>query len=210
MHPILRFFPFIIIMLSGCNSSDDDTTPKVTVSDLSAGVYQVSSGNPDAPNIGQYYAGSDGSRLLVLNDAANKATQAYRKASSGDWSAVPAVTQDLNVSLLRHDAVANTPLTVASAAGSYVTQVSEGVIATFSIAADGSLSASNSACKLSGKLTPSSLPNALSLSLNTTACGNLPASSQGNLVLDNGYYPAAFRFITDNGTQLLDLWVYAD
>ncbi|MBP7485069.1 MAG: hypothetical protein KA781_07165, partial [Aquabacterium sp.] len=71
---------------------------------------------------------------------------------------------------------------VASLAGSYVAQVSTGVVANFTVQSNGDITAGASACKLSGKLSTHTLPGALKLSLTTTGCGSLPASSAEKMV----------------------------
>lgn len=203
----------LALLLAACDDGDDNNTQntvKISVTQVSSGAYIVSVGDSDAPTVGKYYAGDDGSRLLLLNNAQEQAETLYRKAAAGDWTAVPAVTQNTDISLLRSDAISHASVEVASLAGTYVTQTAGGLVATFSIAADGSISAGVSDCKLSGTLSPSSLPNALNLRLNVSTCGDLPASSQGNLLLAPDYHPAAFRLVTDDGTQIVDLWGYVE
>lgn len=59
-------------------------------------------------------------------------------------------------------------------------------------------------------VTAAALAGTLKLSLNTSGCGNLPASASGVLVVDAAYAPVAFRLLADNGTQVVDLWAYAE
>ena len=56
----------------------------------------------------------------------------------------------------------------------------------------------------------SSLPNTLKASLTAASCGDLPAQSDGYLVVDSDYAPAAFRLLTYSGSTPLDLWAYAE
>jgi hypothetical protein len=205
----------IVATLSACGGDGNGIRPPVvTVADLAAGSYIVSVGDANAPTVGKYYAGSDGSRELVLADSNDHATQLYRRApnttsGAATWVAVPVSDKDVSVTLLRSDATVSSTLTLAPFAGSYVTQVAAGVTASFTVNATGDIVAGGSACKLSGKLSSSSLPNTLQLSLATVACGTLPATSTGLLMVDADYAPARFRLVADNGTQLLDLWAYA-
>lgn len=206
----------IVAALSACGGDGNGIRPPVvTVTDLAAGSYIVSVGDANAPTVGKYYAGADGSRELVLAGSDDRATQLYRRASNGSagaasWVAVPPSDKDVSVTLLRSDATLNSTLTLAPFAGSYVTQVAAGVTASFTVNATGDIVAGTSACKLSGKLSSGSLPNTLQLSLAATACGTtLPATSNGLLVVDTDYAPARFRLVADNGAQLLDLWAYA-
>lgn len=210
MKYLFGLIPFLL--LTACNDSDDSSNNEsnLTVTDLATGAYIVSTGDVNEPTIGKYYAGEDGSRLLVLNDTTDEAKNLYRKTSEYDWVAVPNVTGNSTVTLLRYDAISNTSLDIANVVGSYVTQVAEGVIATFSISADGNLIAGSSNCQLSGTLNTSALPNALHLSLQAVSCADLPENSSGNLIIDTDYHPAAFRLITDDGNNVIDLWGYAD
>lgn len=209
----------IVATLSACGGDGGGDgggigQPVVSVTDLAAGSYVVSVGDANAPTVGKYYAGADGSRELVLADSDDHATQLYRRAPNAgsgpaSWVAVPPTDRSVNVSLLRSDATASSTLTLAPFAGSYVTQVAAGMTATFTVNATGDVVAGPSTCKLSGKLAASSLPNTLQLSLAATGSGTLPATGNGLLVVDADYAPARFRLVADNGTQLLDLWAYA-
>ena len=101
-------------------------------------------------------------------------------------------------------------LAIAPLARSYAVRLDNGNAALFSIGAGGGITAGASACKLSGKLAASSLPNALKLSLAASGCGDLPAQSEGLLVADDDYAPAAFRLITSGADGPIDLWAYPE
>ena len=187
-------------------------TPKVSVDDLATGSYVVSSGDAGAPTVGKYYAAADGSRLLVFGDSDDRARQSFRRDAGGAWVGVPASDKDVTVTLLQSNALAAAGVDLAPLAGHYRVQTSAGVMADFSVAADGAITAGSSACKLSGKLSAGVLPNTLKLGLaaGTQACGGLPAAATGVLAVDTDYAPAKFRLLADNGSQLVDLWAYAD
>jgi hypothetical protein len=202
------------MLLAGCGSVHEPTVAqqRVVVDDLTTGVYAVSSGTADAAKAGRYYAGADGSRLLVLDQANGQADALYRRPAGGAWRAVPAVAGKLPVKLLRSDpAPAPTAaVSIADLAGNYVVQEASGVVGNFTVRPDGSVVAGASACKLSGKLSAGTLPTTLRLSLKTRACGTLPATSTGVLALNDDDTPARFRLVADNGRQLIDLWAFAD
>ena len=187
-------------------------TPKLSVDDLPTGSYIVSTGDAGAPTVGKYYAAADGSRLLVFGDSDDRARQAYRRDAGGAWVGVPASDKDVAVTLLQSHAVADAGVDASKLAGRYRTQTTAGVVADFSVTAEGAIVAGSSACKLSGKLSAGVLPNTLKLSLSasTEACGGLPATASGVLALDTDYAPARFRLLADNGSQLVDLWAYAE
>ncbi len=209
----------VLLALAACGGSDDATAPtppatptppKITVSDLPTGSYVVSMGDINAPTVGKYYAAADGSRLLVVADAADRATQLFRKAGSDAWVVAPGSNLDVNVTLLRSDATQAATPTLASLAGNYVTLVATGVTASFSVNAAGDITAGSSTCKLSGKLAANTLPGSLKLTLTTVGCGALPASSTGVVTADADYAPARFRLVADSGTLVVDLWAFAE
>ncbi|MDM0107009.1 hypothetical protein QTH97_18835 [Variovorax sp. J22R24] len=188
------------------------TTPKVSVDDLPTGSYVVSTGDADSPTVGKYYAAADGSRLVVFGDSDDHAKQAYKRDAGGAWVGVPASDKDVTVTLLQSNALADAGGDIAKLAGRYRTGTTAGVVADFTLTAEGAIVAGSSVCKLSGKVSASVLPNTLKLSLSTStdACGGLPATASGVLALDTDYAPARFRLLADNGAQWVDLWAFAD
>jgi hypothetical protein len=201
------------LLLAACGNSNDssDSKPQLSVTELSAGVYAVSTGDSSSPTTGKYYAAADGSRLLVLNDAEDKAATIYRReGSNGSWQAIPAVTENTSVQLLDNNAVISSTVDASTLAGSYAVRLASGAAALFSINAAGDLVAGSSACKLSGKASAGTLPNTAKLSLSASGCGDLPATSTGVLVVDSDYAPARFRLLTDKGSASVDLWAYSE
>ncbi|MFT4103094.1 MAG: hypothetical protein QM674_19080 [Burkholderiaceae bacterium] len=200
------------LALSACGGGHHDDSAAVAVDDLAEGSYVVSVGDESSPTVGKYYAAADGSRLLVLADGDDRATQIYRRAAGDDsWQAVPAPGAVKTVTLLRSSPLPKpAAIDAASLAGGYVTRLAGGEIARFSIRADGSIVAGDSACRLSGQLNPSPLPGALRTVLAAAGCGGLPASSRGTLVSDGDYQPARFRLIADDDRTPLEIWGYAE
>jgi hypothetical protein len=202
-----------MLLLAACGSSNDNA-PKVSVTELAAGAYAVSSGDAANPTAGKYYAAADGTRLLVLNNSAQQASAVYRRDPGSGWQVTPAVTADTTLELLNSSAIPANPITFGAIARSYTIRLAAGAVAAFSVNANGDIVAGGSACKLSGKLTAATLPNALKLSLASSGCGDLPAQSDGYLVVDKDYAPAAFRLLTYSGSASgsapVDLWAYAE
>ena len=198
------------LLLAACGSSNEPAKPAVKVTDLAAGMYAVSSGDAANPTVGRYYAAADGSRLLVLNNSAQQASTLYRRDAGGSWQMTPAATQDTSLELLNSSSLPSSVLNFTAIARSYTVRLSSGAAAAFSINANGEIVAGSTSCKLSGKLATSSLPNTLKASLTAASCGDLPAQSDGYLVVDSDYAPAAFRLLTYSGSTPLDLWAYAE
>nr|WP_315251582.1 hypothetical protein [uncultured Duganella sp.] len=198
------------LLLSACGSNHDVARPEVKVTDLAPGVYAVSAGDAANPTAGKYYSAADGSRLLVLNNSAQQASAVYRRDAGGAWQLTPAPAADTSLDLLNSNATTSATLNIDAVARGYTVRLASGAAAAFSINAGGDIAAGSSSCKLSGKLSTSSLPNTLKLSLTTSGCGDLPAQSDGYLVADSDYAPAAFRLLTYSGAALVDLWAYAE
>jgi hypothetical protein len=199
-----------LLMLAACGSSNDIPEPEVKVTELAAGVYAVSSGDANNPTAGKYYAASDGSRLLVLNNSATQASSLYRREGNGKWQMTPSATQNTSLELLNSSATTSAALNLTAVARSYTVRLSNGAAAAFTISSAGDIVAGGTSCKLSGKLSASTLPNTLKASLTASSCGDLPAQSEGYLVSDSDYAPATFRLLTYSGSTLVDLWAYAE
>ena len=195
----------LAVALSACSNSDDDT---LQVDELASGSYTVSVGDVAAPKFGRYYAGNDGSHVLVLVDSDEHANQLYRRDTSGHWQAVPKAHGEVRV--LNSTARSASAITTAALSGDYQTQIDGSIVASFSVQADGTIVPGASSCKLGGTLAASTVPGTLKLTLTAAACGSLPASSGGLLIVDADDAPAQFRLIADNGTALVDLWAFAD
>ena len=211
----------IALLLFGCGGGHDNNgssgtppaaTPKVSVQDLPTGSYTVSVGDANVPTVGKYYAGDDGSRLLLLAKADDRLGTLYRRdPGASSWVAVPAAASDVQLTLLRSDAMVTQPADPVVLAGNYVAALADGSAARFTVAASGAITAGASACKLTGPLAAGKLPSTLKLTLNASAaCTGLPATSSGVLVVDGDYAPARFRLVADNGTQAQDLWAYRE
>lgn len=197
-----------VILLAAC--SHDSERDRVQVQDLAAGSYLVAVGNVDAPTVGRYYSGSDGSRLLALWDSDDHVNQIYRRNESEEWIAIPAESGKVEVTLLRSSPTTVANPDIASLAGRYSSLVSQDLLATYSIQANGDIVAGASACKLSGKLNPNTLPGTFKLQLSSINCGSLPASSTGVLTIDADDKPAVFRLTADDGAQVVDLLAFAE
>lgn len=209
-----RLLPLMAsLALVACNGGGD-AGPSVSVPELAPGSYVVNAGTADAPVPGRYFSGSDGSRVLVLNNAAEQAERIYRRAStSAAWVAVPAATADVSISLqASHKQAAPPALTVGQLVGRYVTQLGPGVWAQFNVAADGSISAgAASSCKLSGRLESQGGAGGLALSLTASGCGSaVPASSSGFALADVDELPARMRLLADDGRTMLDLRAFSE
>lgn len=202
------------LLLGGCSNNDSDQgadpapAPTVKVTELAVGTWAVSSGDVANPTAGKYYAGADGSRLLVLNNAEQLASAVYRRDGNGNWQASPGASSTLE--LINSNPAPSEPLALGAIGGSYQVRLSGGAVAAFTVNANGDIVAGSSACKLTGKMSASNLAGVLAVSLGASGCDDLPAQSSGFAVRDGDYAPAAFRLLTYTDTALADLWAYAE
>jgi hypothetical protein len=205
-YPILAGFAFLL--LAGCGSDDrNDGAPAIRVTDLAAGNYTVGAGDAADPTVGKYYAAADGSRLLVLNDAGDAATAIYRRDGTGPWRATGTTA---SLDLLGSNAVPAQALALSAIAGNYTVRLADGSAAAFSVNGAGEIVPGRTACRLSGNVTASPFQSTLKVALAAAGCGTLPAASDGYLVADGDYAPAAFRVLAYTDAAVVDLWAYKD
>ncbi|TJZ69010.1 hypothetical protein [Chitiniphilus eburneus] len=212
----LRIAPlFLGLLLAACG--DDSSTPpspppapRISVDALPAGSYTVAIGDTDALEVGQYYTGSDGSRLLIVNDADETARTVYRQSAGGVWSAVPAPKADTTIQLQTYETRSSPLVDPAQLAGDYAVALTGGDTATFTLSATGEISPRGNGCRIAGTTGAGKLPGVLSVALTATNCAGLPASASGALFADPDYAPARLRLVMDDGTKVVDLWAYPD
>jgi hypothetical protein len=218
MKRILLPALLLALGLAGCggasktaaNDSASQTTPKVTVSALAAGSYSVILGDESAPQVGQYFSASDGTRLLIVNDDNALASAIYKGAADGSWQRIPAPSSDVSISFLRSDALTLDAIDLSALAGSYTTSV-QGTATGFTLASSGTITAATDAsCRLSGSVGADLVQGVRKLSLSASGCGSLPASLTGHLILDAAYAPVKLRLVLDDGSAISELWAYAE
>ncbi|MEC5384850.1 hypothetical protein VVD49_03905 [Uliginosibacterium sp. H3] len=216
-------FPIVALLglaLAACGGNDNGnsgntatstTEAKVSVTALGAGSYDVVLGDESTPTVGHYYAAADGSRYLIVDDSNALATAVYKDAADGSWKRVPASASDVSISFLSNSTSTTLKaIDLNALARSYVALVQGSAVA-FSLSADGKIVASSSAsCKLNGTVGADVVQGARKLSLSTAGCGALPATLQGLMIADGDYAPAVLRFVLDDGSQITELWAYAE
>lgn len=206
----IRWLPLAAaLLLSACGGSDSPG-PKIDITTQTAGLYTVSVGDAGQPQTGLLLAAADGSSLLAIKTDEDVVTQLYQRSGNAAWTAAPAPTGDVKLDYLRTDVRPSAALSVASAAGTYATRLADGVVARFSVTAEGVVTALAGNCRIGGQLGGSPMPNALSATLQTSGCTGLPATLKGVWVQDSNDAPARFRLLAPNAGAVIDLWVFAD
>lgn len=200
-------------LVAACGGSDNippAPQAKISVPELATGSYKVSLGDETAPTVGQYYAGADGSRLLIVNGTDERASTLYKRASGGEWQRVPAATADVSASLLRNDVTTLSSTDSTALAGHYTVKLASGVSG-FMLGTDGKLTVENGAsCAISGSLGDVILPGVRKATVAFAGCSSLPASAQGVAVQDGDYAPARLRLVLDDGKQVVEVWAYRE
>jgi hypothetical protein len=201
----------LALLLTACNAFDSDTSSQaaggVAVPALAAGSYTVMLGPESAPVVGQYHAGADGTRQLIVDGDDAQARAVYKGAADGSWRVVPTGG---DVSFLKTLPLSLASTELSSLAGNYTTRVNDAAVR-FSLAANGMLDpAKGESCQLSGQVNSEWLPGVHKLQLKSSGCNGLPASAQGLLIVDPEYAPARFRIVVTDATSLGELWAYLD
>ena len=211
MKSIIAATTLSVLLLAACHDDEPEAAAaSVTVGNapMAAGNYLVSIGDENSPTSGRLYQTANGSRMLIVNDAGDLASAIYTSSTNGVWQRVPPAPQGEHIELQQSSAM---PGSSSQLAGDYSTLV-QGVATGFSLASDGKISASaNVGCKLSGQLDAAEFsPGVRKLSLTFSQCATLSGTLSGVLIQDADYAPARLRMVLDNGTQITELWAYAE
>lgn len=197
------------LLLSACGGNESPG-PKIDIASQPAGLYTVSLGDAGQPQVGLLLASADGSSLIALKNDGDVVTQLYQRSGNAAWTATPAPTGDVKLAFLRTDVRPSAALNLAGAAGAYASRLTHGVVARFSVSAEGAVTPLAGGCRISGQLASSPLPNTLTANLQTSGCAGWPATVQGVWVQDSDDAPARYRLLAPNAGAVLDLWVFAD
>ncbi|TCM70905.1 hypothetical protein EC844_101179 [Acinetobacter calcoaceticus] len=201
------------LVACGDDKAEVDTVPQdkteIKVQSLPAGVHQVSVGSEQQPQVGQIYVATSGDQLLVLNQENERAEKVYYTDSTQRWVSMPSTVKSEQVKFLHHEPIANQQIAVNQMQGRYIAHLDGEQVLTFAIDASGQIASFDSTCVMTGKITPSAIPNSLGFSLSSKNCKNWPEKAAGYLVVDEQYQPAAFRMINTQ-SNLNDLWVYPE
>jgi hypothetical protein len=192
-------------------TSTDDGTSSVSTSSasLESGTYTVDLGDESSPSVAQYFAASDGTRLLIINDSSDAASVVYKATASGVWTRVPASGNSISTTFLSTQSLSLSTFTLSDVAGSYATRV-DGSTVSFTLASDGTITAGSSSCKITGSMGDTMVQGVRKLTLVTSGCSTLPSTATGVAILDGNYAPIKLRFVADNGSTLIDLWAQTD
>lgn len=202
--------PICLVLLGLLTACMDSSTPRISIDSLPAGSYTVSMGEAESPTVGQYFATSTGERLLLVQNDELQSQVLYRSNDGTVWKRVPSSGQDSIVHFLRSESLGLDDSSLASLAGQYSVLVDGSAVA-LTVDKQGVISpASASGCQLAGKVASTELAGFYSLSISSSACTSLPTSLSGRLIVDSADSPARLRMVLDNGSQLTELWAYAE
>ncbi len=211
--PLLLGLTALSLFLSACGGSSSTPSataspaPQLTVPNLPAGQYRVSVGEDEQLQMGLYFSLSDGSRALLLQDAAANTTALYQQ-QAGQWQRIPAAsgTAALQFSLEQGASLPASDL----AAGRYIAQY-KGQNLAWQLNAQGEISAaSGSSCALSGKVAAPAANGLRALQLKLAQCAGLPAELTGWVVSDPEDQPAQQRWVLHDGRTLYEWLAISD
>ena len=194
----------LALALGGCGSS---SSPQDTVAPLADGAYQVSI-EGDAPVTGEAFFSAGKGYVVLSDDGDAAASVLYSVGEFGIVRRVPPSADHHRVEFALQRPLALDAASVAGLASSYQTWLANQKVA-FSVSANGTISAGNTPCKLSGNL--AAVPGSASLSVTLIAAGCASVSAgryTGLLYASDALAPAAFRIVAENGSALVDLLAY--
>jgi hypothetical protein len=198
----------VAAITAGCGGSDS-TDPTLTsrLPTLAEGAYEVSVSG-DSLATGLAFQAADGRHWLLLStDGEAAATVAYIGTSAGARR-VP-LGDGRTISFDLQAAASLAPLTPATWAGRYDAWIA-GQPASFTVGADGSITAGTTPCRLSGRLgVGGPVGGAPSATLDVTGCIGIASGSYNALAwAADSIRPAAIRMVGENGQTVIDLLAY--
>lgn len=203
----------MVLSLAACGSSSEPEpapvqVPTSTVPALAEGAYQAYASGDTLPGA-SIYLNKDGKGFVLLSADGDGAASVLHVVDKTRGRRVPAIAGNVTLGYERSQPLTLSALSGATAAGSYQAMVG-GKPASFTVAADGSISAGASDCKLSGKLDFSAgYGGAVGLSLTASGCGDAATGSyQGIALASSQNAPAALQLVGENGSKVLDLLAY--
>ncbi|MES2261401.1 MAG: hypothetical protein V4724_23030 [Pseudomonadota bacterium] len=199
-----------VFALAGCGNNASEApapAPTSAVPVLAEGALLGYAGGDTAP-AASAFINKEGKGYIALSADGDGGASVLHVTDNGKARRVPGGAAFVTLAMERSQPVTLLALD-AKAAGSYTAMVG-GKPASFTLAADGTLSAGASDCKLSGKVDfNSSYGGARGVTLNVSACGSVAAGSYSGVALaSNEIAPAALQLIAENGSSVIDLLAY--
>lgn len=209
------WIPLLTIGLAACNDNDDHSQTNLPVEkpalapSLDAGTYIVSmESGQDLPMVGKYYSGTDGEKLLVLNDEQDRAKIVmHYDVQSKSWQSNQA-DQNFKVQFSHYEKIADQKLNLSQLTGMYDFSLADGSTVPVEINAQGQMISKDQNCIFTAKVSESALANTAIYQLTDNKCNALKNNSKGYIVIDEDLQPAHFRLVSDVVASQ-DVWAFA-
>ncbi|MDR2060687.1 MAG: hypothetical protein LBQ29_04720 [Acinetobacter sp.] len=201
------------LALSACHDDNHDRQEQPVekpepVPALAVGTYSVSiETDQELPTVGKYYSGTDGSKLVVLNDEQDRAQIVmHYDVATNTWHSNQS-DKNLKLEFAHYEKIADQKLSVNELVGRYTLSLADGSSIPVEVKAQGQMVSLDQNCRFTAKISESVLANTSSYQFTENKCLALKNNEKGYIVVDQDLEPAAFRLLSDRiGAQ--DLWAF--
>ncbi|MPW43286.1 hypothetical protein [Acinetobacter guerrae] len=197
--------------LAACNNDNkDQQNTNITQNlapDLSQGTYSVSlETSNELPMTGKYYSGSDGNRLLIMNNDEDRAAivMSY-DAKSKTWQTNQSSPVPINFAHI--DQITDQAVDIGSLAENYILSFPSDQSIQLEITSNGEIHSKEKNCSFAGTIIKSQMNNVINYQIQNNTCDVLKNNTKGYLVIDEDLSPASFRLVSSiAGSQ--DGWAF--
>ncbi|KHF77667.1 hypothetical protein PJ15_0722 [Acinetobacter sp. neg1] len=199
--------------LSACHDDNNDRQEQPAeksepVPALAVGTYSVSiETDQELPTVGKYYSGTDGTKLVVLNDEQDRAQIVmHYDVATKTWYSNQS-DKNLKLEFAHYEKIADQKLSLNELVGSYTLSLADGSSIPVEVKAQGQMISLDQNCSFTAKISENSLANAASYQFTENKCAALKNNEKGYVVVDPDLEPAAFRLLSDT-VDSKDLWAF--
>ncbi|RPE31624.1 hypothetical protein EC846_1091 [Acinetobacter sp. BIGb0102] len=201
------------LALSACHDDNNDRQEQPAeksepVPALAVGTYSVSiETDQELPTVGKYYSGTDGTKLVVLNDEQDRAQIVmHYDVATKTWHSNQS-DKNLKLEFAHYEKIADQKLSLNELVGSYTLSLADGSSIPVEVKAQGQMISLDQNCSFTAKISESSLANTASFQFTENKCAALKNNEKGYVVVDQDLEPAAFRLLSDT-VDSKDLWAF--
>ena len=202
--------------LTACNDSNEnqdqkDTSSKVEFApNLEPGTYTVSiETDQELPMAGKYYSGTDGNKLLVINNEQERASIIITyDAQNQTWHSNQ-TNKTASIKFDHVEKIADQKLDIALLNGSYTLSLASDVTIPLEINAQGQMVSQDANCAFTGIISANQMANTASYQLQENKCDAMKNNTKGYLVVDEDFVPASFRLVSDMSDSQ-DVWAFSE
>ncbi|OEC91703.1 hypothetical protein [Acinetobacter sp. YK3] len=201
------------LALSACHDDNNDRQEQPAeksepVLALAVGTYSVSiESDQELPTVGKYYSGTDGTKLVVLNDEQDRAQIVmHYDVATKIWHSNQS-DKNLKLEFAHYEKIDDQKLSLNELVGSYTLSLADGSSIPVEVKAQGQMISLDQNCSFTAKISESSLANTASYQFTENKCAALKNNEKGYVVVDQDLEPAAFRLLSDT-VDSNDLWAF--